>query len=165
MADRSADSTGDPSEARISSILVPTDFSEASKAAVDFAVGLAKQLGARVIFCHSLERFDMPSPMVPLCDEGYPYLCDRATAKLNGWVSRARQHAVEAAAELLEGIPFVQIIDAADRIQPGLIVMGTYGRTGLAHVLVGSQAEQVMRKAPGPVLTVKGLRPGGKSTP
>jgi nucleotide-binding universal stress UspA family protein len=53
------------------------------------------------------------------------------------------------------GVPFVEIIRAARDYGVDLIVMGTHGRTGVSHILIGSVAERVVRKAPCPVLTVK----------
>ena len=57
--------------------------------------------------------------------------------------------------ELVTGSPFLQVVRMARKEGVDLIVMGTHGRTGLAHVLMGSVAEKVVRKAPCPVLTVK----------
>lgn len=59
------------------------------------------------------------------------------------------------ALEIAEGKPFIEIIKAAKNYDVDLIVMGTHGRTGLQHMLIGSVAEKVVRKAPCPVLTVK----------
>jgi nucleotide-binding universal stress UspA family protein len=56
---------------------------------------------------------------------------------------------------LRTGTPFLEIVTAARELDSDLIVVGTHGRTGLAHVMIGSVAEKVVRKAPCPVLTVK----------
>ena len=56
---------------------------------------------------------------------------------------------------LAEGAPFDQILQAAERLQCELIVIATHGHTGLAHAIIGSVAENVVRRAPCPVLTVR----------
>ena len=67
-------------------------------------------------------------------------------------VDRARYHAH---ADAVLGLPAASIVDYAAATGTGLIVMGTHGRTGLAHLMMGSVAEQVVRTAPCPVLTVR----------
>lgn len=140
---------------QVKTILVPTDFSERSNAAVETALSMAKQIGAKVIFLHSLDWSDHPDEMTPMADEGYAFMKDWAHAYLDDLVHRARKEGVEANAELTDGIPFVEIIDAVGRHPVDLIVMGTHGRSGLRRLMMGSQTEQVLRQAPCPVLTIK----------
>ena len=64
---------------------------------------------------------------------------------------------------VLFGRPFQRIIETAVKEEAGLIVMGTHGRTGLAHIALGSIAERVVRLAPCPVLTVKAPTPESES--
>jgi nucleotide-binding universal stress UspA family protein len=79
--------------------------------------------------------------------------------KLNTLTEEVRYQGVKVHAIFNEGKPFLEILRAAEEIQADLTVMGTHGRTGLAHVLIGSVAERVVRKAPCPVLTVRAKVP------
>lgn len=137
-------------------ILVPTDFSSGSRLAVDYALELAGRLGASVHLVHVLED---PS-VAGLFTEAYVDFtlirkerrCD-ARRRMNALLTDL--HSTRTTDEIAAG-PVAQTIAgiAADRAAD-FIVMGTHGRTGLAHVLVGSVAEQVIRIASCPVLTVR----------
>ena len=137
-------------------LLVPTDFSDGSRLAIDYAVKLASKLGASVHLLHVLED---PSA-AGLFTEVYVDLdavrnarrCD-ARGRMNALLTDL--HAPRITDEIATG-PVARTIagSAADR-GADFIVMGTHGRTGLAHVLVGSVAEQVIRVAGCPVLTVR----------
>ncbi len=137
-------------------ILVPTDFSNGSRLAVDYALELARRLGATVHLLHVVED---PS-VAGMFTEAYVDLalirkerrCD-ARHRMNGLLNDL--HGTTITDEIASG-PVAQTIAgiAADR-GADFIVMGTHGRTGLAHVLVGSVAEQVIRIAGCPVLTVR----------
>jgi nucleotide-binding universal stress UspA family protein len=137
----------------IQTILHPTDFSDSSKSAYRVACALARDYGARLIVLH------VAQPPVVIYDEAgrlLPHRTDyreaamRELAKLPlpGELVRVehRLGGGEAAAEILR----VARESGAD-----LIVVGTQGRTGLARVLIGSVAEDVLREAPCPVLTVR----------
>ncbi|HEX2677096.1 MAG TPA: universal stress protein, partial [Polyangiales bacterium] len=67
-----------------------------------------------------------------------------------------QSHGVGARVDEVEGVPATAIVKVATDTKTDLVVMGTHGRTGLAHVVVGSVAERVVRLAPCPVLTVRG---------
>lgn len=140
---------------KINTILVPTDFSELSNEAVDYAFSMAKRIGAKMIFMHTLEWPDHPDEMTPMADEGYAFMKDRGHAMLHDLVEQAEKEGLEASTLLADGVPFVEIIQAARKSNADLIIMGTHGRTGLSHVMMGSQAEKVVRQAPCPVLTIK----------
>ena len=137
-------------------ILVPTDFSTGSRMAVDYALELGRRLGASVHLLHVVED---PS-VAGLFTEAYVDMalirkerrCD-ARHRMNGLLGSLRP--ARLTDEIVSG-PVAQTIAgvAADR-GADFIVMGTHGRTGLAHVLVGSVAEQVIRIAGCPVLTVR----------
>ena len=137
-------------------ILVPTDFSTGSRFAVDYAVALAQRLGASVHLVHVIED---PS-VAGMFTEAYIDLallrkerrCD-ARHRMNGLLGQL--HAARITDEIASGLVAQTIVGIAADRGAGLIVMGTHGRTGLAHVLVGSVAEQVMRTAACPVLTVR----------
>jgi nucleotide-binding universal stress UspA family protein len=141
-------------------ILCGTDFSEPSEHAVRTAASLAKLLGARVTIVHVLDPHTMSAP-IPLPEsatlgEAQKRMEETASGKLGDVRSR-----------LLGGITTVDtrvVLDAsaahavthtAEQIGADLIVVGTHGRTGLAHLLIGSVAERVVRHAHCPVLTVR----------
>lgn len=140
---------------KINTILVPTDFSELSNEAVDYAFSMAKRIGAKMVFMHTLEWPDHPDEMTPMADEGYAFMKDRGNAMLHDLVEQAGKEGLEASALLADGVPFVEIIQGARQHNADLIIMGTHGRTGFSHVMMGSQAEKVVRLAPCPVLTIK----------
>lgn len=139
----------------IKKVLIPTDFSELSKRAGEEALPVVKKLGASVVFVHVLERLDHPDDMTALFDEGYAYLMDRSRALLNDLVVKAKQAGIEASAELKNGVPHMEIVELAQQKGVDLIIMGTHGRTGFNHLMMGSQTERVLRKAVCSVMTIK----------
>jgi nucleotide-binding universal stress UspA family protein len=143
-----------------SRILVPTDFSPPSDAALEYARMLAAKFGSTLRILHVIDDPSASSEFVP---DGFApstediriALVENARKRLNrqmNLVDRSRYHAH---ADAVLGIPAQAIIDYAGATGTSLIVMGTHGRTGLAHLLMGSVAEQVVRTAPCPVLTVR----------
>jgi nucleotide-binding universal stress UspA family protein len=143
-----------------SRILVPTDFSPPSDAALEYARILAAKFGSTLRILHVI---DDPSASSDFVGDGFApstediRICLLAHARkrldhLMNLVDRSRYHAH---ADAVLGTPAEAIIDFASATGTSLIVMGTHGRTGLAHLLMGSVAEQVVRTAPCPVLTVR----------
>jgi nucleotide-binding universal stress UspA family protein len=139
-------------------ILVPTDGSDASTAALDHALSLASQYDARL---HALYVVDRQS--YGLVEEGKSRVLDNLRENLRG-EGTAAVAAVEEAAEtagvetrtsVVEGDIHRQIIDYATDEDVDLIVMGTHGRRGLDRLLIGSVTERVVRSSPVPVLTVR----------
>ena len=128
----------------IQTILHPTDFSERSGYAFQLACSLARDRGARVIVLHV-----MP---VPLVQEKRLYR-EEMTGELNRLGAPDARVRVEHRLE--EGDAATQILRVAQATGCDLIVMGTHGRTGLGRLLMGSVAEQVLRMASCPVLTVR----------
>jgi len=138
----------------IQTALVPLDFSESSDAALAFAVGLAKTIGARLELFHAYHLpigvdYDLSLPV-----ELLPRVRDAAAARLDEAAAKVRAEGVEARGHVAEGVASQAICDAAKRLGADLIVMGTRGRSGLEHVLLGSVAEHTLRIAPCPVITV-----------
>lgn len=142
-------------------ILVPYDFSECSRRALDLGVVEAAAHGAGLVLLHVVElvpRFGPESTLVVPEDGATPigmhaYFRRRAEADLAGLAGAL---AGSAAVRWLvrEGVPADEIL-AVVREQPiDAIAMGTHGRTGLRHALVGSVAERVVRASPVPVFTV-----------
>jgi universal stress protein A len=140
----------------ITQILVPTDFSQPSERALDYARDLGHQFGASLHLLHVVNR--------PLLAEGLA-----AEAAVSHGAALGSEMAAEAQRRLHEAVPDAasadvvfgyaarSIVEHASRLGVDLIVMGSHGRTGIAHVLLGSVAEAVVRTAPCPVLTVRGL--------
>jgi nucleotide-binding universal stress UspA family protein len=136
----------------IRKILHPTDFSDLSRSALEFASALARDYGAElvVVHVHSPAPVYAPDGIVtgPIED---PYEVRAKLAQV-----RPADHRVKVEHHLLEGNPADEILKAARVTSADLIVMGTHGSTGLSRLLMGSVAENVLRKAPCPVLTVRG---------
>jgi universal stress protein A len=150
----------------ISKILVATDFSEDSARALGYAEELARKFGAEIILLH-VDQALTPVIMSPEPGTGFdPAIfeaSDRiaeerrliAQRELDRTVNRLRESGLKARSVLRVGAAFVEIIVTAQSEAVDLVVMGTHGRSGLVHMLIGSVAERVVRKCPCPVLTVR----------
>ena len=138
----------------IERILVGIDFSDCSRAALRFAFTLANKLGARVDVLHVLA----PPPYVPLdlaLWQGMDRdLSSQVLASVEQFVAEAAPGGAETARIRVEaGVPYETLVTAAE--EADLVVVGTHGRTGLPHLLLGSVAERVVRLSPCPVVTVR----------
>ncbi len=136
-------------------ILLATDCSREAARAQELAVFLAKACRAELDILTVLEA---PPGMDPEYQVNQVYLNqleNEAGKAVDRVVGEAGRRGVHTKVRLLRGIPAQQINDTARELKSDLIVMGTRGRTGLAHVLLGSTAEGVVRGAPCPVLTVR----------
>ena len=138
---------------RLRTILHPTDFSPGSAAAFDYACDLARNADARLIVLHAF------GPAVPIATEGVILSADldelRGLARRELDAIRPADPAVRVERVVREGPTTPTILDAAAEFHADLIVMGTHGRTGFRRLILGSVTEEVLRKAPCPVLTVK----------
>jgi nucleotide-binding universal stress UspA family protein len=136
-------------------ILVPTDFGEPSRRALDAAVELAKTFGASLTLMHTAEVSNYVA-----VGEG-PMLLDitpierAARAKLDEAVAEVRKRLPEARSLFAVGVAWERILDAIAHTKADLVVMGTHGRGGVRHLLLGSVTEKVVRASPVPVLTVR----------
>ena len=143
----------------ITRILVPTDFSHDAETAMLYAIDLAKPFGAVVELLHVVEN---PLAAGMWSAELYTAeiaglqinLVKDAETRLRGIVEDAKAP-IRLVSEVRTGPATSTIVDTARERRADLIVMGTKGRTGLAHLLMGSVAERVVRLAPCPVLTVR----------
>jgi len=79
-----------------------------------------------------------------------------AQQRMQTLLNRVHQEGLQGETAIVQGVPFQVIVDTAESQNIDLIVMGTHGRTGLTHVLMGSVAERVVRMAPCPVLVTRG---------
>lgn len=142
----------------LKTILFPTDFSDYSMYALEYAVGFARQFRSRLVIMHVVDIF--------LYDPAYfaPYVPDQRA--FDDFEKRARERIAEIAREKIppgievetvvkQGRPFAEIVREARERGVDLIVTATHGRTGITHVLFGSNAEKIVRHAPCPVLSIK----------
>jgi len=144
----------------IRTLLHPTDFSGYSDYAFQLACSLARDYGARLIVLHVLERpalaytgvMTAPPPPPPSEEQ-------RQSARDQLLRITPPDPAVGVERLLEEGDPATAILQVAQERRCDLIVLGTHGRRGLGRMLLGSVAEQVVRKAPCPVLTVRAPLP------
>ncbi len=142
-------------------ILCPIDHSDCSKEALKYAVTFAMKDEAKLYLLHVIdirsfdESLDTMTRQMP-DDETMKQL----KTKLFECVPEEIRNDMQVEALVVQGIPFAEIISIAKKNKVDMIVMGTHGRTGLAHIMIGSVSEKVVRKAHCPVLTVR--QPGHK---
>jgi nucleotide-binding universal stress UspA family protein len=139
-------------------ILCPVDLSEASKPAFEYAVALAAQLGAEeieLLHVYQLPAYALPEGGLAIPADLEVELENRLQQQLDAFVKHSTDTSVKITTVLGKGIPYVEITHAAKQRQADLIVIGTHGRTGLAHLLIGSVAERVVRTSEVPVLSIR----------
>lgn len=146
-------------------ILVPIDFSECSKPALQYAARLARDISGDL---HLLHVWELPE-FVPRVMPGEAFLDRkalgdlverRAREDLDAFVREAEKLEIPiASAALAIGVPSRTIVETAGVDGYDLLVVGTHGRTGFSHVMLGSVAERIVRHAPCPVLTVRAGSP------
>jgi nucleotide-binding universal stress UspA family protein len=143
----------------IKKILCPIDFSDSADHAMRYAAALAQNFGAELTLLHVVAPFvaalpgetALPDTLLADIDE----LAEACQQRLREIVGTLAADGLRVQQKVLNGVPFVEIIRFARDAETDLIVMGSHGRTGLGHLLIGSVAERVVRKAGCPVLTVK----------
>lgn len=143
-------------------ILVPTDFNEPSDAALAYAKELADDFGASIHLLTVVEDplsqpWALESYGTPLADLLEDFKAN-ARKLLEQALPDADRKKYKAELATAVGLPFRQIIEYATAHHVDLIVMGTHGRGALAHMILGSVAERVVRFAPCPVLTVRSAK-------
>ncbi len=146
--------------ADIKRILFATDFSDNSRYALIFAISFAQKYDAMLYVLHVIQQPSYPLGM-------YAEISFDAMDKFSQSISEAVQKEMQTLKEkdlkgcakyeclIVHGTPFLEILRTAKEKNVELIVVGTHGRTGLDHVLFGSTAEKVVRRAPCPVLSVR----------
>ena len=147
---------------RIKNILVPTDFSDFSKYALDYAITIAQAFKANIILIHVTPEKEIDSirQTSPYLEPGRieELLKGRESEdrkKLDGFLPPEMQKGITTETIHKVGTPFLEIINAAKQKEVDLIVMATHGRSGLSHILFGSVAENVVRKSTCPVLSIR----------
>lgn len=136
-------------------IFVPTDFSADADAALSVAVGIAEKFGSRITLVHACEppTYAYMGLMATTVDLVTP-VHDAAREALAKALGDLRTRWASSDSLLLFGSVAVELSSAIEKQKPDLVVMGTHGRTGMSHLLLGSVAERLVRTAPAPVLTV-----------
>ena len=139
-------------------ILVPVDFSDCSKYALQYANALAKQSGAELQLLHIVE----PYPAVP---EMYPVDVETLQDARSGLDTLHKELAdvVPVKTVLRTGTPYLEIAQAAQDLKSDLIIISTHGRKGITRMFLGSTTERVVRHAPCPVLVVRETKPFGEA--
>lgn len=142
----------------IKKVLIPTDFSENATHAMEYGVQVAKQMGAKVLLLHviPLGTYVSAASSAPLPAEAIDALATTARTNLSGQAQKlAKSYGVQVDVLVVDGPAPAAIAELAKAQGADLIVMGTQGRTGLKHALLGSVAEHVVRHSSIPVLTVR----------
>lgn len=141
----------------IREILVPTDFSDLSKRAIEAAVHLARLSKARLLLLHVVEStwymgtYGLDPLPIPNLEHELRQAAEKRLEELAGELVPAD---VTRRIVVCEGTPWVDIVRVAQEEDVDMIVLSTHGYTGLKHALLGSHAERVVRTARCPVLTV-----------
>lgn len=141
----------------LKTILYPTDFSDYSRHALPYVTEFARRFDAEIIVQHTIG--------VPAYAGAYEIAIDVTTlresilkdarAKLTAMTAELQKEGLRVTGELAEGAAFVEIVRVARERNASLIIIPTHGWGVLKHVLLGSTAEKVVRKAPCPVLTLR----------
>lgn len=144
---------------QVRTILVPTDFSKDARLATSAAIDLLSTLpqGARLILLHVYHLpFEYTAyGMIPTAFDYFKDVEGAAQDRLREAAGRLEREGLSVETVAREGYPPEVIVDAAESAGADLIAMGTHGRSGLAHLLLGSTAERVVQRARCPVLTVR----------
>jgi nucleotide-binding universal stress UspA family protein len=142
---------------RFRQILIPVDFEKPSQEALEVAIDFTLAFDAKLTLIHAWE---VPSAayaaMTVVPADLWTAIEQAATEQLKSTLEYVRKRLPRAEAILAKGPPAHEILAATDRTKADLIVMGTHGRRGLSHVLLGSVAEKIVRLSPVPVLTIRG---------
>ncbi len=147
----------------VSKILIATDGSAYSQKAVDYGVGLARKLGADVIGLYVVNMKSLEVYAIGHHDDISGYDSKVAVLKNEGEkaleyvASTGKKAGLDVQTRIVRGYPAEEILRRASSEGVGMIVVGNLGKTGLEHLLMGSVSEAVVKKAPCPVLVVRGI--------
>lgn len=143
---------------KIEKILLPTDFSEHSKIAVSYALDLARKYSAEVHIIHVFDESALDPVIIAFGSNIQEYLAKFQGGfedAVNKFLAEWNIEGLKIIKIFKHGNPFYEMVTYARKNCMDLIVMGTHGRTGLAHMVLGSTTEKVIRKAHCPVLAVR----------
>ncbi|EEF62863.1 universal stress protein [Pedosphaera parvula] len=161
LLDRSfAEAQGPGWPFQLKNIMVPVDFSEFSKRALEYALPLAEKFGAKIILVHVIEPTFYPdNVMIPAeTEEVNAIMASEGRKMLDQLGAEKIKSGIDSQKIITTGRPYNEIIQAAASQHADLIIMATHGYTGLKHMFMGSTAERVVRHAPCPVLVVRERR-------
>ena len=137
-------------------ILCPIDFSEYSKEALKYAVSFAMKDEAKLFLLHVIDIRTFEDDLEVI---GVEQIRDEITklhkSRLLDYIPKEIRNDIKMEVLVVSGIPFAEIIDISNKNNMDMIIMGSHGRTGIAHIMLGSVAEKVARIANCPVLIVK----------
>ncbi len=137
---------------RISRILVATDFSDQASKALEWARTFAGALGAKLVLLHVINIFSLAETGCVMAGVDPLHLVREQAQR---YMDEVKRLVPDAEVLIREASPRPAIVDAALELDCQMIIMGTHGRSGLAHLLLGSVAEYVVRNSKVPVLTVR----------
>jgi nucleotide-binding universal stress UspA family protein len=144
---------------RLKKILFPTDFSETSQEAAHYAISFAREFKAKAYILHVVNQKvfteGLNMPRVVSVEELEKEMTEEARRRLKTLIPAEEAEGVDMESVIRKGEPFLEIIRFAKEEDVDLIVIGTHGRSGFEHIIFGSTAEKVVRKAPCPVLSVR----------
>jgi nucleotide-binding universal stress UspA family protein len=141
---------------RIKNILVPVDFSDCSKKALQYALPLAQQRGSTLTLLHVVPTAPYATGEQGVVDYSVKtFLQTSSERELAHLVEHEVHGSVPADTTVRAGTPAIEIVELAKSLPADLIVISTHGHSGLKHVFLGSVTEQVVRHAPCPVLVVR----------
>lgn len=147
--------------AAIQKVLCPTDLSDECRAAFELACEWATQFGAELHLLHVVAELTNPYPYLgPPFNEAMAWetmIRQKAHAALDAWPLPDRFKSMKVVRELRSGSAIANILQYVEEKKIDLIVMGTHGRHGISHLLLGSVAENIVRRATCSVLTVRPL--------
>ena len=143
-------------------ILVPMDFSECARRGLRYAVALAERFGSEIVLVHVIEaplnlppqtlvRLDPDGAAMPIMD----YVREAADRRLNALLAELTLASIPAQCVVTVGDVRDVVLESARAHAVDMIVMGTHGRKGLRHLLIGSVAEAIVRRSEVPVLTTR----------
>jgi len=142
---------------RFAKILIATDGSKHSERAVRVGLELASCLGSKVLAIYVIDRsfrLDFPVETVGYKKDVYEKLSGEGKDALRYAKKEGEKMGIKVKTEIHDGLPSTEIIERAEDFD--LVVMGTLGRTGIKRVLLGSVAQEVIKRAPCPVMVVRG---------
>jgi len=145
-------------EPNIKKILVPVDFSDYSKSSLRYAINFVRQFHSELYLIYVVEPviyppdFTMGQIAIPSVDFE---MDKRASEELNKLAHKEIPGDIKVHPIVKTGKPFIEIIETASEENIDLIIIASHGHTGVEHLLFGSTAEKVVRKAPCPVLTLR----------
>jgi universal stress protein A len=147
-------------EAPLGKILVPIDFSDCAAAAIDYATRIGKLAGTHIALLYVVEiprhqiSLDVLSGSVRIRST-FDEMATKALDRLESLCREIRTPGMECTASVRIGIPYEQILSEAEKFAPDLVILGGKGYSPLAHLLLGSSAEQVVRFARCAVLVAR----------